>query len=85
MGVRGVSDQIAIKPTLSSTVVKEDIEAALKRGAHTEAQHIDVVIRGTDVILTGTVRSWSERELATQSAWGAIGVRKVINNLAVGY
>ena len=44
--VTGVSNQIAIKPTLSSTVVKSDIEAALKRRAVADAQTISVAVKG---------------------------------------
>ena len=62
-GVTGVSDQIAIKPTVSSTLVKSDIEAALRRRARTDAQKISVEVQGSDVTLTGTVHSWSERDL----------------------
>jgi len=41
-GVTGVSDEIAIKPRASVSAVKSDIEAALKRHAQAEAQHITV-------------------------------------------
>ncbi len=84
-GVTGVSDQIAIKPTVSSTLVKSDIEAALKRRARTDAQNISVDVQGTDVTLTGPVHSWSERDLAKESAWSTPGVRNVIDKMTVSY
>ena len=80
-GVTGVSNQIAIKPSLSGTVVKSDIEAALKRRAAADAKTIAVDVKGGDVTLTGTVHSWSERDLATRSAWGSAGVRKVVDKM----
>jgi len=83
MGVRGVSCNIAIKPRVGSTAVKSDIEAALKRRATADAQNIDVEVHGTDVTLSGTASSWSERELAARSAYGTAGVRNVVNNIAV--
>ena len=83
MGVTGVSDQIAIKPRVSASIVKSDIEAALKRRAKSDAQKIFVEVRGGDVTLTGTVHSWSERDLARHSAWGAPGVRNVVDNITV--
>ena len=49
MGVTGVSDQIAIQQKVSATVVKADIEAALERRAHNDAQTIDVSVKGGDV------------------------------------
>jgi len=85
IGVTAVSGQIVIKPKVSVSAVKADIEAALKRRAHTDAQAISVSVKGTDVTLTGKVHSWSERELATNSAWGTPGVHNVIDNIELIY
>ena len=84
-GVIGVSNQIAIKPPLSAKVVKSDIEAALKRRAAADAKTIAVDVKGGDVTLTGTVHSWAERDLATRSAWGSSGVRKVVDKMNLVY
>lgn len=83
MGVTGVTDDIVIRPKLTMNAVKADIEAALNRRAWAHTQKISVEVNGSDVILSGTVDSWSERELATQAAWGTPGVRKVVDNLTV--
>lgn len=85
LGVTGVSNQIAIKPSLSATVVKADIEAALKRRAAADAKSIAVDVKGADVTLTGTVHSWAERELATRSAWGSSGVKNVVDKMNLVY
>ena len=45
-GVRGVNNLISIKPSISINTVKMDIERALKRRAHEEAQQITVAIQG---------------------------------------
>ena len=79
MGVTGVSDEIVLKPKASSSVVKADIEAALKRRAQSHAEQIAVDVEGHEVTLTGTVNSWSERQLAVSSAWAAPGVNYVSN------
>jgi osmotically-inducible protein OsmY len=84
-GVTGVSNQIAIKPSLSATVVKSDIEAAIKRRAAADAKTIAVEVKGTEVTLTGTVHSWAERDLATRSAWGSAGVRHVVDKMNLVY
>jgi osmotically-inducible protein OsmY len=84
-GVTGVSNQIAIKPRLTAGAVKSDIEAALKRRATTDANTIAVGVVGTEVTLTGTIHSWSERELATHSAWGTPGVQNVIDKMTLVY
>ena len=83
MGVIGVSDQIAIKPKVSVSAVKSDIEAALKRRAKADAHRISVEISGADVTLTGTVHSWSERDAARHSAWGTAGVRNVVDHMTI--
>jgi len=85
MGVTGVSNQIAVKSKVSLRAVKSDIEAALKRRAKSDAQNISVKVQGGDVTLSGTVHSWSERELASDAAWGTPGVRKVVDNITVAY
>ena len=83
MGVIGVSDRITIKPHVSLSAVKSDIEAALKRRAKADAQRISVEISGADVTLTGTVHSWSERNAARHSAWGTAGVRNVVDHMTI--
>jgi osmotically-inducible protein OsmY len=85
LGITGISDQITIKQKVSSTIVKSDIEAALKRRAGKDAQNIFVDVQGTDVTLTGSVHSWSEKDLARNSAWGAPGVRNVVDKMTVSY
>ena len=84
-GVTGVSNQIEIKPNVSLSAVKSDIEAALKRRAQADAQMISVQVRGADVTLTGTVHSWSERDLARNTAWGTPGVRNVVDHMTIAY
>ena len=83
LGVTGVSNQIAIKQTLTSNVVKSDIEAALKRRAMEDAKTIAVDVKGSVVTLSGTIKNWPERDLATQSAWSTPGVYYVIDNMTL--
>ena len=85
MGVTGVSDQISIKPSVTATAVKSDIEAALKRTSIADAKKISVAVHGSDVTLSGTVHSWDERDTATNSAWGTPGVRNVIDMMTLVY
>jgi osmotically-inducible protein OsmY len=80
MGVEGVIDQISVKPLAPSGAIRANIEAALKRLA---LPGIAVEVRGGDVSLTGTVHTWSERDMANHSAWGTPGVRDVVDNVAV--
>jgi osmotically-inducible protein OsmY len=83
-GVRGVENLIALKGKPVAADIKERIGAALKRSAQIDADSIDVTVDGTEVTLTGRVRSWSEHEEATETAWSAPGVLEVKNHLCVG-
>jgi len=85
MGVTGVSDQIDIKPSVTATAVKSDIEAALNRTSIADAKKISVAVHGSDVTLSGTVHSWDERDTATNSVWGTPGVRNVIDKMTLAY
>ncbi len=84
-GVTGVSNQVAIKPTVTMSAVKGEIEAALKRNAAEDAKMITVEVHGADVTLKGKVSSWAERESATTSAWGTPGVRSVRDEMTLQY
>jgi len=85
MGVKGVTDNIVIQSTVSEAGVKADIEASLKRRAIADAQRISVDVHGADVTLGGNVATWTESDLARQSAWSTAGVRNVVNNIVVSW
>jgi len=84
-GVRGVSDMMTTHPTVSATVVKSEIERALRRAARNDANEISVEVRGGDVTLSGAVYSLSERELIRSTAWATPGVRNVVDNMTVAF
>ncbi|WP_277964979.1 BON domain-containing protein [Pseudomonas sp. RIT-To-2] len=84
-GVKGISNNIVIKTKVTVGSVKSDIEAAMKRRAIADAATIRVEVHGADVTLSGTVKSWPERELARYSAWSTAGVQNVVNNIVVSY
>lgn len=82
-GVMGVHNQLSLKPTLSGTVLKTDIEAVLQRRATKEAKGIGIDIHEHEVTLTGTVNSLAERDLVSRAVWDSPGVWKVSNQIEV--
>jgi hypothetical protein len=64
-------------------VVKDRIEAALKRSAELDARRITVETRGDRVILRGSMRSWAERQETERAAWRTPGVAAVENHITV--
>jgi osmotically-inducible protein OsmY len=83
VGVLGVSNLIEVKPAVSKAEVKSAIESALKRLAEVDANRIRVDTEDGKVVLSGTVRSWFEREEAERAAWAAPGVRAVEDHIAI--
>jgi osmotically-inducible protein OsmY len=82
-GVKGVTNQILIKPTLSLEDVEKSIKSAFERNALLDAFKIQVETAGNKVVLRGTVRNYPEREEAERAAWAAAGVFSVDNQLKV--
>jgi osmotically-inducible protein OsmY len=83
MGVKGVSNEISVRPTVKASDVKQKIEEAFKRHALLDAKDIQVLVNSSTVTLNGHVHTWQEREDATLAAWAAPGVNTVDNLLAI--
>jgi osmotically-inducible protein OsmY len=82
-GLKGVTNSIRIKPGINVSDVKAKIESALTRSAHLDAEHIQVQAHDSTVVLTGTVRTLTERDEAVRAAWAAPGVTHVDDRLIV--
>jgi osmotically-inducible protein OsmY len=82
-GIKGVTNDIIVKPRVAPVELRRKIEEALRRAAEVDASRISVETVGNEVILRGTVRSWAERREAERAAWSAAGVAKVDNRIIV--
>jgi osmotically-inducible protein OsmY len=82
-GVKGIINNIAVKPRVAPMEIRRKIEEALRRAAEIDASRITVETIGSEVILRGSVRSWAERQEAERAAWSAPGVAKVDNRIIV--
>ena len=82
-GVRGVFNNIELKPQVAPKDVQRRITEALHRHAAIDARRIHVEASGGTVTLDGNVRSWGERDEAERAAWTVSGVANVINRIGI--
>jgi len=82
-GVRGVSNEITIRPWVNTENLGNDICMALSRSWFFDQDEIKVTAAGGKVRLSGTVRSPHERQVAANVAWSAPGVVAVENDITV--
>lgn len=83
-GVKGVTNNITIKPNAHDALEKMGIEQALIRSSIDE-RDVQVKVAGSKVTLSGRVSSIYQRDEAGRIAWNAPGVQTVDNELVVDY
>jgi osmotically-inducible protein OsmY len=84
VGVVGVANNITIKPPHVNTAkISDDITHALHRSWFADPETVFVDADGGNIRLTGTVRSWHDRQAAAEAAWAAPGASSVENDLVV--
>jgi osmotically-inducible protein OsmY len=82
-GVRGVSNQITIRPQVDASVLSDEITHALHRSWFFDPLTVTVSAEGGTVHLGGTVQTLHERQVAGATAWSAPGVVDVINDIEI--
>jgi osmotically-inducible protein OsmY len=82
-GIKGLVNRLVVVPAPSADDVRPRIVRALHHDADIDARGLTVVVSGSTVTLTGTVRSWHERDSAERAAMHAPGITHVDNLIAV--
>jgi osmotically-inducible protein OsmY len=82
-GVRGVINHIVVEAAPTPFDVQRRIVQAMQRDADLDARNVIVSVAGRTVTLTGSVRTWRQREAAERAAANAVGIRMVDNQLSV--
>ena len=82
-GISGVDNNISLTENASVSVMKDAVEAAIRRNAPLDAQAISVDVNGHLLTMRGSVRSWAERQQFEGLAWAAAGVAHVKNELLI--
>ena len=83
-GVRGMTNSITVRQRSTPAEVKDKIKRALERLAVVDASSVSVEVQGSKAILSGNVRSWSEREQVARTAWVAPGISQVEDQIRIG-
>jgi osmotically-inducible protein OsmY len=85
-GVLGVIDQIAVTPvSRSDEDIRKDLQTALQQDPATTSYQTTASVQGSVATLTGSVGSYSEKQLATRIAKGVKGIKEVRNDVTINY
>ena len=82
-GIKSLVNRVVVIPTASAEDIRPRIVRALHQDADLDARGLCVTVSGNTVTLTGTVRSWHERDSAERAAMHAPGITHVENLIAV--
>lgn len=82
-GVTAVINDILIQHKADAADIRAQICAALQRSAELQADAIRVDVIEGNVVLSGRVHSWFERDAAEDAAWSASGVVAVKNYIFI--
>jgi len=81
--VRGVHNEIRVKPPVKVATVRKRVQDALARIAPLDAAQVVVRAKGSCIELSGSVNSWHEKSVAESVARGVPGVSQVDSHIIV--
>lgn len=84
-GLKGVVNRIQVTPEASGQDVRRQMMRALHLDADVNARAIAVTVTGDTITLTGSARTWHERESAEYAAMHAPGITRVDNHIFVDW
>ena len=85
-GVRAAIDRINVTPVVRPDAdIRKDILAALRLDPATESYRVSLSVEKAVAMLSGTVGSFTEKQLAARIAAGVKGVQEVRNDLTISY
>lgn len=82
-GVQSISNGITLRPRPPAADAEQRIREALARYDGVGPDTVDVVVDGTRATLTGTVKSWAQRRMASTITWSSPHITEVDNRIAV--
>ena len=82
-GVSKVINNLSVSPDIPMTDIRNEILAAFRREAASDASQVGIQVDSGRVTLSGRVRSWNQRRIAHIAAAGVSGVTEVCNELTV--
>lgn len=85
LGVKGVINSIQIKQTGRPTRIIEKLKKAFERSTDVDDKNITIFVESDHIKLSGSVRTFSEKEEAEKITYFTPGVTKVKNELRVEY
>ena len=82
-GIKGIVNRLVVVPVTSADDIRPRVVRALYQDADVDPKGLEVTVSEGTVTLTGTVRSWHERESAERAATHAPGITHVDNRISV--
>lgn len=86
MGVRGVVDNISVRPVeRSDKEIEQDVRTALAMDPAIKSYEVNTNVEDQMIVLEGEVQSWAEKQLAQKVAMSVKGAQAIRNEIRIDY